>query len=197
MYKRQRLDDGSAGTPFACKVEGGGAEPIELFKEWVTTDGGKWNDLLTIKRTDALGVHVVAAGAIPANAELFVLPARFCMSAAAAREHPAIGKHCTSVTETLAAAAAVIEQADVDRALVYAMLLYETSLGAESFWSPYISILPSLQEFSERVVSILYCIIAGRVHLSSLYATPSCIRTPYLPTGYSCTTTNGRWEEEG
>ena len=168
--KRLRLDDGSTlAGPASSSSDNPEKEQFDSFKLWLKKWGAAWNNAVSFARDPVLGIHVVATEAIPANAALFALPARFCISAAAARAHPVIGAALVEIVDdyigrpsasSTTPACSTLSRIDADRVLVYAMLLYENSLGVESFWFPYFSLLPTLTEMSERAAT---CAPASRV----------------------------------
>jgi hypothetical protein len=148
--KRPRL-----APPLAAAAENEAAAIVtsstrfDVFKEWLLANGACWDEAVDFKRTEGLGLHVVATALVPANRRLLCLPANLCMHPNVARAHPCLGPAITSVVDgggggggggsvSKGPTTPLLGQADVDRALVYTLLLYEAAKGSASFWAPYV-----------------------------------------------------------
>ena len=146
--KRQRNDRTTCDHPASQRARlHARSQLADIFVEWIKREGGYIHPDLTIKEERGQGLCMFSEARIPAGSTLLMLPTALTLTTESAISHPVIGSCLREITKFgQNFAGETKDDEELRRACVYCLLLYESALGSQSLFEPYINLLPSHEE---------------------------------------------------
>lgn len=138
------------------------SQKIQNFLSWLEYENIQWNkEKISLEYRPNYGYYFVAKQSIPANEILFQSWYHICITKDIVFQHEILGQYFLKMKNSCPCSS----NEDFHRWTTYAFLMYEKCLESRSRWSPYLNILPSLEEFEFRVPTLMdsayYCQCLG------------------------------------